>query len=121
MRPILRQTVGCGYGRKVELTIYDDGTVIVSGARRVNVIQKVENMGYDIQKLAPESHTAVMVLCTPDSLEAEMVRYNAPWVGVNEIPRMSANFMPLSSGVIHLNCSKSPEPVPIATLKKVPA
>ena len=116
---VLKQTIECQYNRKVELTVYNDGTIVISGARQVNVVHEIENMDYDMQKLAPNSSIAVMVQCGPDSIEAEMVRHNAPWVGIHEVPKISAIFLPLTSGEIRVHCSDSPSPIPIAPTSKV--
>ena len=118
---VLKQMIECEFGQKIELTVYENGTVVVTGARRVNVVNTVENMSYDIQKLAPNSSIAVIVECGQYSIEAEMIRYNAPWMGLNDIPKISAIFSPSLSGEVSLKCSEAPPPVPIAPPQKVAA
>lgn len=114
----LEQTLQCPSGRKINITLCNDGTLIVSGAQRVNVVQEAKNMDRAIARMAPESNLAIMVTCGPDHVTAEMVRSGAPWMGMDEIPRMCASFMAYSQKEeIHILCTGNSGKIPIAPSK----
>ena len=114
---VLEQTVVGSYGRKINLTVYNDGSVVVTGTLRVPSVIEV-GKDLEIGKLAPGSAMPVIVSCRSDSIEAEMVRSGGPWMGHHEIPKMSAHFFPLSSKDIKIQCSMLPQSIPIASSKK---